>query len=135
MAVRLAYDCGKKNDTMTKVAILPEPSARGDIVYRAVAGARQAVAKTVGAALDALTAQLSPEESGTLVVVQNHRPDQFFTAEQLRRLEELMQRWRAARDAGQSLSSSDQAELNALVDAEVQAAGQRTAAALADLEK
>ena len=117
---------------MTKVAILPEPSGEGSTVYRAVAGARQAVAKTVGGALDALTAQLPPEESGTLVVVQNHRPDRFFTAQQQQRLEELMGRWRAARNTGKSLSSSEQAELNALVDAEVQASGERAAAALAD---
>src|SRR5258706_16155784 len=116
---------------MTKVAILPEPSVHGGVVYRAVAGARQAVAKTVGAALDALTAQLSPEESGTLVVVQNHQPDEFFTAEQQRRLEELMQCWRAARDTGKLLSPPEQTELNALVDAEVVASGQRAAAALA----
>jgi hypothetical protein len=120
---------------MTKVAILPEPSIKGEILYRAVAGARQAVAKTVGAALDALTAQLPPEESGTLVVVQNHRPDQFFSLQQQRRLEELMERWRTARDSGTSLPPSEQAELNALVDAEVQASGERAAAALADLEK
>jgi len=102
---------------------------------RAVAGARQAVAKTAGGALDALTAQLSPEEGGTLVVVQNHRADQFFTAQQQQRLEELMDRWRAARSSGKSLSPSEQAELNALVDAEVQASGERAAAALAGLEK
>ena len=119
---------------MTKIAILPEPSV-GGTVYRAVAGARQAVGKTVGGALDALTAQLPPEESGTLVVVQNHRTDQFFTAQQQQRLEELMGRWRAARDSGKSLSPSEQAELNALVDAEVQASGERAAAALADLGK
>src|SRR5258706_12651773 len=106
---------------MTKVAILPEPSVKGDIMYRAVAGARHAVAKTVGAALDALTAQLPPGESGTLVVVQNHRPDQFFNAQQQQRLDELMLHWRAAREAGKSLSASEQVELNALVDAEVQA--------------
>src|SRR6266516_7422059 len=103
---------------MTKIAILPEPSVQGGVVYRAVAGARQAVAKSVGAALDALTAQLPPEESGTLVVVQNHRADKFFSHQQQRRLEELMQNWRAVRDAGQRLSPSDQAELTALVDAE-----------------
>ena len=120
---------------MTKVAILPEPSVEGDTMYRAVAGAHQAVAKTAGAALDALTAKLPPEESGTLVVVQNHKADQFFTAQQQERLEQLMCRWRTARDTGQSLSSSEQAELNALVDAEVQASGERAAAALADLEK
>lgn len=122
------YDCA-----MTKVAILPEPSAEGNTVFRAVAGARQAVAKTVGGALDALTAQLSAEEGGTLVVVQNHRPDRFFTVQQQQRLEELMRRWRGARDAGISLSAAEQGELDSLVDAEVQASGERAAAALADL--
>ena len=120
---------------MTKVAILPEPSIGGETMYRAVAGTHHAVARTVGAALDALTAQLSPEEAGTLVVVQNHRPDQFFTGQQQRRLEELMQRWRSARDAGQSLQPAEQAELDGLVDAEVRASGERAAAALAGLEK
>src|SRR5712691_10770407 len=112
---------------MTKVAILPEPSVQGEVMYRAVAGARQAVAKTAGAALDALSAQLPPDESGTLIVVQNHRPDQFFTIEQQQRLEELMCRWRSARDSGKSLSGSEQAELDKLVDAEVQASGERAA--------
>jgi len=104
-------------------------------MYRAVAGSRQAVANTVGGALDALTAQLPAEESGTLIVVQNHRADKFFTAQQQQRLEELMDRWRAARGTDKSLSSSEQIELNALVDAEVQASGARAAAALAELEK
>jgi hypothetical protein len=120
---------------MTKVAILPERSSKGDTMFRAVAGDRQAVATTAGGALDALAAQLPSEEAGTLVVVQNHRPDQFFSAEQLKRLEDLMQRWRALRDEGKSLASAEQVELNALVDAEVQAAGQRAAAALAELEE
>jgi DNA-binding IclR family transcriptional regulator len=120
---------------MTKVAILPEQSEQGKIMYRAVAGARQAVAKTAGGALDALAAQLPPEESGTLVVVQNHRSDRFFTREQQERLETLMQRWRTARDTGKSLSSEEEAELKQLVDAEVQASGQRAAAALAGLER
>jgi hypothetical protein len=121
--------------SMTKVAILPELSAGGSTVYRAVAGAHQAVAKTVGAALNALTAQMPPEESGTMVVIQNQRADAFFTAEQKRRLEELMSHWRAARDTGKSLPLSEQAELTGLVDAELQASTKRAAAALADLEK
>lgn len=123
-----------KNEAMTSVAILPESSAQGGTVYRAVAGERQAVADTAGAALDALTAQLPLEETGTLVVVQNHRPDQYFTAKQQQRLQELMRRWRGARDAGGNpLSKSEQTELEALVNAEVEASGQRAAAALADL--
>jgi hypothetical protein len=117
---------------MTKVAILPE-SVEGQTVYRAVAGARQAVAKTVGAALDALTAQMPADQTGTIVVVQNHKPDQFFGLRQQQRLDELMNHWRAARDAGKSLPAADQAELDGLVDAEVRASGERAAALLADL--
>ena len=118
---------------MTKVAILPEPSAQGDLEYRAIAGGHQAIGKTAGAALDAVTAQLPADQTGTLVVIQNHRPDRFFTVQQQHRLAELMARWRVARDAGSSLPASEQAELDALVDAEVRASGQRAAAVLADL--
>src|SRR5438552_5957422 len=101
---------------MTKVAIQPEPSVHAGVVYRAVAGEHQAVAGTVGSALDALTAQLPPQEAGTIIVVQNHRPDQFFTAQQQQRLADLMKRWRAARDSGTELSTTEQAELDSLVD-------------------
>jgi hypothetical protein len=85
--------------------------------------------------LDALAARLPPGESGTLVVVQNHLPDRFFGDSQQLRLEELMARWRTARDTGQALSSIERTELNSLVDAEVQASGKRAAAALARLRK
>ena len=54
--------------------------------------------------------------------------DEFFTADQRRRLEDLMARWRAARDAGLSLPADEQAELEALARAEVEAAGRRAAA-------
>jgi hypothetical protein len=113
---------------MTKVAILPEVSEQGEKVYRAVANGHQSLAKTAGAALDALTAQLPAEEAGTLVVVQSQHPDEFFSAQQQERLRELIARWRAARDAGASLATGEQAELEALVDAEVEAAGRRAAA-------
>src|SRR4051812_20197507 len=120
---------------MTKVAILPERSMTGHTMYRAVSGSRQAVARTAGAALDALASQLEPDEGGTLVVVQNHRPAQFFTAKQQLRLEQLMNRWTTARDAARSISPEEEAELEALISAEVQASGDRAAAALADLQK
>jgi hypothetical protein len=54
--------------------------------------------------------------------------DRFFTAEQQRRLEELMTCWRTARDASSALPVAQQAELEALVEAELQASGQRAAA-------
>jgi exonuclease I len=81
--------------------------------------------KKVAEALDALTAQLNPEEKGTIVIVQNLQPDRFFTAAQQQRLNELMSRWRNARDTGTTLSDQEQAELEALVQAELHGAQQR----------
>ena len=118
---------------MTKVAILPEPTERGGPAFRAIAGAHQSLARTAGGALDALTAQLSKEESGTLVIVQNQQPDRFFSAAQQQRQAELMARWRAARDSGIVLPPDDQAELNSLNETEVRAAGERAAAVLKEL--
>jgi len=70
-----------------------------------------------------------------MVIVQHQWPDQFFTAEQQTRLRELMERWRAARDGGTKLPATVQAELDALVEAELHAAGQRTVALLRELER
>ena len=120
---------------MTKVAILPETSAQGELEYRAIAAGFQAVARTAGAALDALTAQLPGDEAGTLVIVQNHGPDRFFTAGQQQRLGELMAHWRTARDTGDALPAAEEAELEALVEAEARASGERAVAMLAGLAK
>lgn len=119
---------------MTRIAIVPEPAEKGRVVYRAISGERQSCGKTAGEALDALTAQLPAEETGTLVVVQSQRPDRFFSLEQQRRLATLMQRWREARDNGDAFSAEEHAELNALVEAEVVAAGRRAAALLQELQ-
>jgi hypothetical protein len=68
-----------------------------------------------------------------MVIVQSQQPDEFFTAQQQERLRGLMARWRAAREAGASLTPAEQAELDALVDEEVRAAGKRAAALSAAL--
>ncbi len=115
---------------MTKVAILPV-TTQGHRSYHAIAGAKQSSGATAGAALDALNAQLSADESGTLIIVQSLRPDQFFNAAQQQHLEDLMERWRAARDTGTQFSAQEQAELETLIEAEIYAATLR-AAALAD---
>ena len=112
---------------MTTVAILPVPT-EGGTTYRAVSAEHQTDGRTAGEALDAIVAQLSEDEKGTLVVVQNHRPDKFFAADQQQRLAELMERWRAARNLGPSLSDDEQAELEALVQAELEAATARAEA-------
>lgn len=119
---------------MTKVAILPVPAGTGETAYRAISGERQSAGKTAGEALDAMTELLEQDETDTLVVVQHRRPDRFFTLAQQQRLGELMERWRTARDAGTCLSGSEQAELDALVEAELRAATDRAAAVLGDLD-
>jgi hypothetical protein len=113
---------------MRRVEILREPAEAGGISYRAIAGTQQSVGKTAGEALDVLTALLPPDDGGTVAVIQNGYPDRFFSAEQKRRLKTLMDRWRALRDGGAPLPPGEQAELEALVEAELEAAAQRAAA-------
>ena len=116
---------------MTRVAILPVPNTTGAPSYRAVAGDKHSEGRTVGAALDALTAQFSEDETGMLVIVQTLQPDRFFNAAQQQRMAELMGRWRDVRDQGGALPDDEQAELKALIEAEVRASADR-AAAVAD---
>ncbi len=117
---------------MTTVAILPIPT-EGGTTYRAVSAEHQTDGRTAGEALDAIAAQLSEDERGTLIVVQNRRPDEFFTADQQQRLAQLMERWRVARDSGTSLPTDEQAELDALVEAELQAATARAEAIMREV--
>ncbi len=116
---------------MTKIAILPIPTDQGELSYCAIGGAKHAQGKTVGEALDALTAQLSADETSTLIIVQSLRPDRFFTAAQQQRLGALMARWRTARDQGQTLPADEQADLQTRIEAELHASAVR-AATLAD---
>ena len=117
---------------MTKVAILPVPTPSGEVSYHALAGGKQSHGRTAGAALDALSIQLDDEQD-TLVVVQHQKPDAFFDEAKQHRLAELMTLWRAVRDTGSSLSTEEQAELDQLVEAEIEASSRRTAAMLHDL--
>ena len=112
---------------MTKVAILSVPTEQGDLSYRAIAGEKHAHGKTAGEALDALTAQLSADETSTLIIVQSLRPDHFFTAAQQQRLAALMARWRTMRDQGATLPADEQTELETLITAELQASAARAA--------
>jgi hypothetical protein len=118
---------------MPTITILPESSEPGG-TYRAVSGASNSIGHTVGEALDALTAQIDGPQETTLVIVQRFQPDGFFTGEQRKRLTELMERWRAARDTGQSLPPAEQAELESLTNAEMQGSKERAAALLRELQ-
>ncbi|TAG89907.1 MAG: hypothetical protein EAZ09_11535 [Oscillatoriales cyanobacterium] len=112
---------------MTTVAILPVLNTNGEKSYRAIAGDRQSVGRTAGQALDALTALLGETDFSALIVIQSFNPDEFFTVQQQKRLSELMNLWRTARDRGQTLSPKQQTELESLVEVELKAATVRTA--------
>jgi hypothetical protein len=118
---------------MTKITIVAENPGSPEATFRASTQERESVGRTAGAALDALTQQLDPAETGTLIVVQNLRPDSFFTAAQQQRLQELLIRQRAAREAGKVLPSQEQTELEVLVDAELDGATRRAAAMAREL--
>ena len=113
---------------MTTVAIFPESPGAPGTKFRAISRHGQSEGPTAGAALDALKQKLDPAEAGTIVVVQNLRPDSLFTESQQDHLRTLMGAWRSARDSGTALSSEQQAELDALVEAELAAATQRSSA-------
>jgi hypothetical protein len=112
---------------MTTVAILPVSDDSGIKSYRAISGSKQSAGKTAGQALDALTAQLDEAEFSTLLIIQSFRPDPFFDSEQQKRLAELMNLWRTAREQDQDLPPDQQAELDNLVETELRAATARTA--------
>ena len=67
------------------------------------------------------------------MIVQRLQPDSFFTAEQRRRLERLMARWRDSRDQNSALPPADQSELETLVEAELEAARRRAETVVQEL--
>lgn len=117
------------------ITILPEGLGTDGVTYRAISGALQSEGKTAGEALDALAKQLNEEEAGTLVIVQNLRPDRFFTAQQQERLNELMTRWRSARDRDDTLPAEEQTELENLIETELGAATNRALAVSQEVEQ
>lgn len=118
---------------MRAITILPKSYQNLAAGYQALAGCQEATGATMGAALDALTAQLPEPQANTLVIIQPQLPDEFFTAAQQKRLADLMAAWRTARDTSQSLPPALQEELDALVDLELSGATQRADAFLQEL--
>jgi len=118
---------------MTRVTILPVPNPGGKPSYFAVAGNKQSFGNSAGEALDALTEQLEEEQASTLVIVRHWQPDAFFSMVEQQQLEELMMRWREARDQNQSLPATDQSALEQLIEAELRASSVRTETLLREL--
>jgi hypothetical protein len=116
------------NSWMKAVAIVSEIIDGNGTIFRAIGDGLQCTGKSAGEALDGLAARMAPADAGTLIVIQSFSSDHFFGADQRRRMEDLMGRWRAARDSGTKLPAADQAELEALTQAELEAVLQRTKA-------
>ena len=112
---------------MNTIAILPEEDELHPKRFRAVATDRKATGRTPGEALDALTSQLAAEGAGAAVVLQLFHSDNYFSAEQRERLSALMTRWRAARETGGTLPPAEQAELERLVEEELEGSAERAA--------
>ena len=101
------------------------PDNRNGKAFKAYSGKKHSSGETVGKAVDALTAQLENSESKTLFIVQRWSPDEFFTAEQQKRLAELMQKLHAAKDSNQEMLSEEKIELERLIEAELEGSGRR----------
>ena len=104
---------------MPSIAIRTEHNEADALRFRAVAGSHQAVGRTMGEALDALTADWGDDIQETAVLIQRFQPDAYFTAAQYCRMQELL-----ARRA--TLTAEERVELEALIDAELDATVTRT---------
>jgi hypothetical protein len=118
---------------MTKITITAQRPGSPDTMYTASTDARVSVGRTAGAALDALSEQIGGTHGGTLVVLQNLRGDEFFTVAEQQRIEELLTKWRLARDSGHTLPTDEQAELEALVNRELEGSAQRVESAASQI--
>ena len=77
---------------MSAVVIRTEDAGSGEIRFRAIAGTRERVGRTMGEALDALTADWGDDVQETAVLIQRFKPDRYFTEAQYRRMQELLAR-------------------------------------------
>jgi len=105
---------------MSTIAIRADQKETGDRQFRAIAGDRECLGKTMGEALDALTAEWGDSVQETVVLIQRFQPDQYFTQAQHERLQALLAR-------RSTLTPEERTELEALIDAEVDATVARTA--------
>lgn len=105
---------------MSAIAIRTDQQETGERRFRAIAGDRQSLGRTMGEALDALTADWGDSVQETVVFIQRFQPDPYFTQAQYDRMQELF-----ARRA--TLTPEERAELENLIDAEVDATVERTA--------
>jgi regulator of protease activity HflC (stomatin/prohibitin superfamily) len=104
---------------MSSITIRTDEEEIGERRFRAIAGGRQSIGRTMGEALDALTAEWGDDIQETVVLIQRFQPDQYFTQAQYDRIQELLAR-------RSTLTREERTELEALIDAEVDATVART---------
>ena len=104
---------------MTSIAIRTDQKETGERQFRAIAGDRQSLGRTMGEALDALTAEWGDSIQETVVLIQRFQPDRYFTQAQCDRMQVLLAR-------RPTLTPEERTELEALIDAEVDATIART---------
>ena len=110
---------------MATITVMREEQTKGTALYRAASGKLQASGNTIGQAIDSLSEQLGEHDSGTLLIIQNLKPDRFFNDTQRQRLVELMSEWRSARDGDFDFPAEKQIELEILANEELVASGER----------
>jgi hypothetical protein len=120
MTIKFCYN----PSAMTTITILP-----GEKNFRAVAGKKESVGRTIGEAIDGLNAQLDENETGTLLVIQKQRADKFFGERQQKRLVELM-----SKKENQTLSAEEKSELRQLIAEELIGARRRAEELIGGLE-
>jgi regulator of protease activity HflC (stomatin/prohibitin superfamily) len=104
---------------MTSIVMRTEQSETGAPRFRAIAGQRQSIGRTMGEALDALTADWGNDIQETTVLIQRFQPDPYFTQAQYDRMQALLVRRTA-------LTVAEREELEALIDTELEATVART---------
>lgn len=116
---------------MPTVTICTDTQTPDHAKFIARSGNRRAVGRTMGEALDALLSQWKERTEMLPVIIQHFGPDRFFTQAQYDRMQELRARI-------SHLSAEEQSELEALLDAEIEATMSRLDAltpSRADMDK
>lgn len=117
------------------ITIISETTATNETLWRAATDGKEAIGKTAGEALDGLTTGIDKSRNGMFIVYEQWQPDEFFTIAQQKRLSELMARWRTARDAGRTLATEEQKELEKLVEVELEASAKRAKKVAREMKK
>jgi hypothetical protein len=80
----------RQGDARIAIAIRTEEKETGEHRFRAIAGNRQPIGRTMGEALDAHTAEWGDSIPETVVLIQRFQPDSYFTQVQYDRMQALL---------------------------------------------